>query len=216
MVHKQGRKSVVLIIGFGDEGSGKRRRRALDEEEYISASKVGYQGRTSQSSQQQQLLLHSARPSLTLSVSPPLLQTATMKTSIFIAVASAAFVSAAPTPAVLEARTPPNIPSKATATTQLAGLKVAVQGPQTGYSRDLFPHWITQSGTCNTRETVLKRDGTGVVTDSACASTSGSWYSTYDGATWTAASDVDIDHMVPLSNAWKVRTLPPLLSPSPN
>ena len=37
------------------------------------------------------------------------------------------------------------------------------------YNRDLFPHWITISGTCNTRETVLKRDGTNVVTDSSCA-----------------------------------------------
>ena len=54
---------------------------------------------------------------------------------------------------------------------------------QTGYSRDLFPTWITISGTCNTRETVLKRDGTNVVTSSACAATSGSWYSPYDGAT---------------------------------
>ncbi|KAL1621111.1 hypothetical protein SLS56_009316 [Neofusicoccum ribis] len=57
--------------------------------------------------------------------------------------------------------------------------------------------------TCNTRETVLKRDGTNVVTSSACAATSGSWFSPYDGETWTAASDVDIDHMVPLSNAWQ-------------
>ena len=73
---------------------------------------------------------------------------------------------------------------------------------RTGYSRDLFPHWITQSGTCNTRETVLKRDGSGVVTDSSCAATSGSWYSPYDGATWSAASDVDIDHLVPLAEAW--------------
>ncbi|KAL1794008.1 hypothetical protein ACET3X_007429 [Alternaria dauci] len=126
-----------------------------------------------------------------------------MKASIFVAVASAALVSAAPAPAVLDARAPPNIPSKAAATTQLAGLTVAAQGPQTGYSRDLFPHWITQTGSCNTREQVLKRDGTNVVTDSSCASTSGSWFSPFDGATWTAASDVDIDHMVPLSNAWK-------------
>ncbi|KAI1541059.1 DUF1524 multi-domain protein [Pyrenophora tritici-repentis] len=126
-----------------------------------------------------------------------------MKTSIFIAVASAALVSAAPAPVSLEARAPPNIPTKATATTLLAGLTVAAQGPQDGYSRDLFPHWITQSGTCNTRETVLKRDGTNVVTNDACASTSGNWLSPYDGGSWTAASDVDIDHMVPLSNAWK-------------
>ncbi|KFX92365.1 hypothetical protein O988_07300 [Pseudogymnoascus sp. VKM F-3808] len=106
-------------------------------------------------------------------------------------------------PAALEARSPPNIPTTAAAKTALAGLTVAAQGPQDGYSRDLFPHWITISGACNTRETILKRDGTGVVTDSACAATSGSWLSPYDGATWTAASDVDIDHLVPLSNAWK-------------
>ncbi|MEU4659038.1 HNH endonuclease family protein [Streptomyces sp. NPDC023723] len=91
--------------------------------------------------------------------------------------------------------------SAATARTYLASLTVATEN-RTGYDRDLFPHWITQSGTCNTRETVLKRDGSNVVTDSACASTSGSWYSVYDGATWTAASDVDIDHLVPLAEAW--------------
>lgn len=136
-----------------------------------------------------------------------------MKTSIFIAVASAALVSAAPTPATLEARAPPNIPSTSAARTQLAGLTVAAQGAQTGYSRDLFPHWITQSGSCNTREQVLKRDGTNVVTSSACAATSGTWVSPYDGATWTAASDVDIDHMVPLSNAWKVSNNHPLHLP---
>jgi hypothetical protein len=91
--------------------------------------------------------------------------------------------------------------SAATARTYLASLTVATEN-RTGYDRDLFPHWITQSGTCNTRETVLKRDGSGVVTDSACAATSGSWYSPYDGATWSAAADVDIDHLVPLAEAW--------------
>ncbi|EKD20479.1 uncharacterized protein L3040_004234 [Drepanopeziza brunnea f. sp. 'multigermtubi'] len=105
--------------------------------------------------------------------------------------------------APIEVRAPPGIPTTATARTLLAGLTVAAQGPQTGYSRDLFPSWITISGNCNTRETVLIRDGTNVVTNTACASTSGSWFSPFDGATWTAASDVDIDHMVPLSNAWK-------------
>jgi hypothetical protein len=101
------------------------------------------------------------------------------------------------------AATPPGIPSKATAQSRLNALTVAVQGSTTGYSRDLFPHWITISGSCNTRETVLKRDGTSVVTDSACAATSGRWYSPYDGAAWTAASDVDIDHIVPLAEAWR-------------
>lgn len=49
---------------------------------------------------------------------------------------------------------------------------------------------------------MLKRDGSNVVTNNACTSTSGTWYSDYDGATWTAASDVDIDHIVPLKEAW--------------
>ncbi|MFJ5773127.1 HNH endonuclease family protein [Streptomyces sp. NPDC093094] len=91
--------------------------------------------------------------------------------------------------------------SGATARSYLATLTVATEN-RTGYDRDLFPHWITVSGACNTRETVLKRDGSNVVTDSACAATGGSWYSPYDGATWTAASDLDIDHLVPLAEAW--------------
>ena len=91
--------------------------------------------------------------------------------------------------------------SAATARSYLASLKVATEN-RTGYSRDLFNHWITISGTCDTRETVLKRDGSNVVTNSSCSATSGSWYSPYDGATWTNASDLDIDHMVPLAEAW--------------
>ncbi|MHA4948712.1 HNH endonuclease family protein [Micromonospora sp. SD19] len=117
---------------------------------------------------------------------------------VLAAVAALVGVSAQPASA-----TPPGIPSKATAQSQLNALTVATQGSTSGYSRDLFPHWITVSGSCNTREQVLKRDGTSVVVDSACAATSGRWYSPYDGATWTAASDVDIDHVVPLAEAWR-------------
>lgn len=93
--------------------------------------------------------------------------------------------------------------SASTARTYLSQLTVSAEGSSTGYSRDKFPHWITQSGTCNTREVVLKRDGTNVTQDASCAAVSGSWYSEYDGATWTAASDLDIDHMVPLAEAWR-------------
>ncbi|MFJ9208631.1 putative secreted protein [Streptomyces sp. L-9-10] len=93
--------------------------------------------------------------------------------------------------------------SASTARSYLGQLTVQAEGSSSGYSRDLFPHWITQSGACNTREVVLKRDGSNVQQDSSCAAVSGSWYSEYDGATWTAASDLDIDHMVPLSEAWK-------------
>ncbi|MFE7132754.1 HNH endonuclease family protein [Streptomyces sp. NPDC057638] len=98
---------------------------------------------------------------------------------------------------------PPTPVSAATARAYLGELRVAAEGSLTGYSRDKFPHWSTQSGTCNTREVVLKRDGKNVVTNASCAAVSGSWYSEYDGATWTAASDVDIDHLVPLAESWR-------------
>jgi len=121
--------------------------------------------------------------------------------TIGVLVAAAALTFGFVSPALA---TPPGIPTTVTeARADLASLTVAPEGSSSGYSRDLFPHWITQSGTCNTRETVLKRDGTNVKTDSSCAATSGTWKSPYDGATWTAASDIDIDHVVPLSEAWK-------------
>ena len=91
--------------------------------------------------------------------------------------------------------------SAATARTYLASLTVATEN-RTGYDRDLFPTWITISGTCNTREYVIKRDGSNVVTNSACTATSGSWYSQYDGVTTTDPSTFDIDHLVPLAEAW--------------
>jgi hypothetical protein len=98
---------------------------------------------------------------------------------------------------------PPTPPSASTAATQLAGLTVKAEGSTSGYSRDLFPHWITQSGTCDTRDEVLKRDGTGVTVDSQCEPTAGRWYSVYD-STWVEDdSSIDIDHIIPLAEAWK-------------
>jgi 5-methylcytosine-specific restriction endonuclease McrA len=115
------------------------------------------------------------------------------------ALASAAtFLTGAPAQAA-----PPEPVSAATARTYLGQLTEKAEGSSDGYSREKFPHWSTQSGTCNTREVVLKRDGTNVQQDSSCAATSGTWKSAYDGATWTVASDLDIDHVVPLSEAWK-------------
>jgi hypothetical protein len=55
---------------------------------------------------------------------------------------------------------------------------------------------------------VLKRDGEGVVVNSACTAQSGDWTSPYDNAKFTNASKLDIDHMVPLKNAWIVSLLP--------
>ncbi|MFI5482766.1 HNH endonuclease family protein [Streptomyces rubiginosohelvolus] len=122
--------------------------------------------------------------------------------SVVAATAALAATSALFTAPSAQAAMPTPV-SAATARTYLGQLTVGAEGSSSGYSRDKFPHWITQSGACDTREVVLKRDGTNVQQNSSCQATSGSWYSPYDGATWSAASDVDIDHMVPLAEAWR-------------
>jgi hypothetical protein len=93
--------------------------------------------------------------------------------------------------------------SASTASSRLAALTVAAESHAGTCNRALFPHRITVSGACDTREQALKRGGANVVTSSSCAATGGKWFSPYDGATWTAVSDVDIDHMVPLAEAWR-------------
>lgn len=51
---------------------------------------------------------------------------------------------------------------------------------------------------------MLVRDGHSVVTDSDCQPTSGRWYSAFDNVWWGGdVSQISVDHMVPLSEAWK-------------
>ncbi|WP_329522214.1 HNH endonuclease family protein [Spirillospora sp. NBC_01491] len=101
------------------------------------------------------------------------------------------------------ARELPEPSSAAKARTELSGLTVAAPHPMTGYSRAKFPHWAQQGADCDTREVVLKRDGRNVAQDAKCRAVSGTWLSVYDGKTFTSASQLDIDHVVPLANAWR-------------
>ncbi|WP_089157827.1 HNH endonuclease family protein [Micromonospora sp. NBS 11-29] len=91
----------------------------------------------------------------------------------------------------------------ASLTTAVAGLTVATE-VRTGYSRDLFPHWIDADGDgCHTRNEVLYAEATTKPTISGtCTLSGGRWFSYYDNATWSATGDLDIDHMVPLAEAW--------------
>ncbi|MEV4758916.1 HNH endonuclease family protein [Micromonospora sp. NPDC049559] len=88
------------------------------------------------------------------------------------------------------------------ATTQLGQLTVAKAASMKGYSRDRFPHWRETGKNCDVRDSVLQRDGTGIKL-SGCNVVGGRWTSAYDKGTFTDPSDVDIDHMVPLANAWR-------------
>jgi hypothetical protein len=89
------------------------------------------------------------------------------------------------------------------ATAQLATLAIAPEGKMAGYSRDRFPHWASQGDSCDTRELVLQRQGTDVKTDAECKATSGQWTSPYDAKVITKAAEIDIDHTVPLAEAWR-------------
>ncbi|MFB6616017.1 HNH endonuclease family protein [Streptomyces sp. NPDC056367] len=97
----------------------------------------------------------------------------------------------------------PGMVDVAVARTQLAGLKVAPVGTMAGYSREKFTHWAQQGNKCDTREVVLKRDGTDVTQDAECRAVSGTWKSLYDGVVVTDAGKMDIDHMVPLAEGWR-------------
>lgn len=73
----------------------------------------------------------------------------------------------------------------------------------TGYDRYNFNHWIdADSDGCDTRAEVLIAESTTIARVGAQCAVSGTWLSWYDDATWTSASDVDIDHLVPLQEAW--------------
>ncbi|MFC7550554.1 HNH endonuclease family protein [Plantactinospora sp. GCM10030261] len=90
----------------------------------------------------------------------------------------------------------------AEAARQLDQLTVASAVSMRGYSRDRFPHWRDTGKNCDVRDTVLKRDGTDVRL-SGCNVVGGRWTSVYDGKDFTDPADVDVDHMVPLANAWR-------------
>ncbi len=107
------------------------------------------------------------------------------------------------------APTPPT-PSRARA--MLRGIDVAPVGSMAGYSREEFPHWAADGtqfgwdepdGSCDVRDDALLRDGRSVKVDEDCSITAGEWLDPYTGTTLTDSEDVDIDHIVPLANAWR-------------
>lgn len=121
---------------------------------------------------------------------------------------AAAVLSGATACASLSELDPPSERQSATngaagqAAALLDELTVADSGSMRGYSRDRFPHWRRTGKNCDIRDTVLARDGEDVRFD-GCNVVGGRWLSRYDNRTLTDPSEVDIDHMVPLANAWR-------------
>ncbi|MFG3361261.1 HNH endonuclease family protein [Streptomyces griseofuscus] len=85
----------------------------------------------------------------------------------------------------------------------LAELPVRAED-RTGYERSKFKHWIdADRDGCNTRAEVLKAEAVAAPVQGAkCTLREGEWYSPYDDRYISGPSGLDIDHLVPLAEAW--------------
>jgi hypothetical protein len=103
-----------------------------------------------------------------------------------------------------------NAPPEA-AVNKLESIPVKGRAPKTGYSRDQFSAGWADVGGCDTRNYILKRDMTEVVTKSAtdCTVESGTLNDPYTGKIIKftrgvgTSDDVQIDHVVAVSDAWQ-------------
>ncbi|MGX1881198.1 HNH endonuclease family protein [Streptomyces sp. NPDC055287] len=74
-----------------------------------------------------------------------------------------------------------------------------------GYNAGKFTHWTDpdQDG-CDTRAEVIIAEATTPPTiDGRCTITGGAWHSYYDKRDHTGAGALDVDHLVPLAEAWR-------------
>ena len=85
-------------------------------------------------------------------------------------------------------------------TRAIADLPVAAE-TRTGYDRSRFVHWVDADGDCqDTRDEVLAAES--LVPVGGCDIQRGRWLSAYDGVTTLTSSGFDVDHFVPLAEAW--------------
>lgn len=104
-------------------------------------------------------------------------------------------------------------PSRADALAQLDSLRVAKDGPMKGYTREKFPHWRDASTfgwpeepstKCNTRQAALYRDAADIsIKKGTCSITHGKWLDPYTATWYTKPTDLQVDHIVPIAEAWR-------------
>lgn len=73
------------------------------------------------------------------------------------------------------------------------------------YKRSAFRHWVDYDSDCQSAraETLITSSYFGVLLDDkGCRVTDGLWLGPYTGNYFSSASDLDIDHVVPLKAAW--------------
>jgi Excalibur calcium-binding domain/Protein of unknown function (DUF1524) len=104
----------------------------------------------------------------------------------------------------------PKPPAAGTALAGLARLTIKGRAPKTGYTRDQFGQaWFdTDRNGCDTRNDILRRDLTSKQMKNACKVLAGTLApDPYTGTSilfvYGGGSEVDIDHVVALSDAWQ-------------
>lgn len=92
---------------------------------------------------------------------------------------------------------------------ELRTLAVKGRAPKTGYSRSQFGNGWQKNAGCDTRNIILARDLVDEVVSEDCKILLGTLHDPYTGKTIQftrgagASDDVQIDHVVALSNAWQ-------------
>ncbi|CAM5672333.1 HNH endonuclease family protein [Streptomyces atroolivaceus] len=115
--------------------------------------------------------------------------------------------NSSPTPAPSAASPAPGGPAPgAGALTLTDAIAVIPDGDERrdGYERDAFRLWIDEDDDgCQTRAEVLLQEATTKPEQGErCTLTGGAWMSYYDGIEVTDPKKLDIDHVVPLAEAW--------------
>ena len=84
-------------------------------------------------------------------------------------------------------------------------LRVSPESTQPTYKRALFKHWVdANKNGCDTRAEVLITESRKKVTrQGKCTIVSGDWFSIYDNSLVKVGSKLDVDHLVPLAEAWR-------------
>ncbi|MER6505929.1 HNH endonuclease family protein [Nonomuraea sp. NPDC001636] len=87
--------------------------------------------------------------------------------------------------------------------TAVNDLTVAAESRE-GYKRTSFKHWVdADANGCSARYEVLISEAIDPPTvGTSCTLTGGVWYSYYDDQIVTEAGKLDVDHLVPLAEAW--------------
>jgi hypothetical protein len=81
-------------------------------------------------------------------------------------------------------------------------LKVTPES-RTGYVRTKFKHWVGVGNGCDSRKAVIISEAiVKPIVEKGCVIKGGEWLSIYDSVKVIDAGKLDVDHMVPLAEAW--------------